>query len=157
MTWQSSYNRTALYYRVKDGDALILSLLVNQSTAPSDFSEGGVSWRSLGYVQATASTLTVAFEQLGNFSADAVRIQAIGGGNTALDDDFHVAPGSTTIDQGDPLTYFLAEPYRTAGGSTWGPTGTPRRPSLVRHSRFRFFLRTASTNSRRVRWLESSG
>jgi hypothetical protein len=46
-----------------------------------------------------------------------------GGVDHSADDDFHVAAGSPTIDAGDPLSFYLAEPLPDGGRINLGNYG----------------------------------
>ena len=79
----------------------------------------------MGYFYLTGDTLKVTLSSEYNYypiAADAVRVQALVGDRSA-DDNFSVLFTSPTIDAGDPLWYYLAEPGPNGGRNNLGHTG----------------------------------
>lgn len=122
-TWPA-YNwlNTNAPYTVWDGDRLLQVFLVSQRSAPNDFSEADSDWEVLGIVRATSEILDVKLLYGSSERADAVHLVRIVG-DCGGDDNFGVAPLSPTIDAGDPLEPFAAEPAPNAGRVNQGHTG----------------------------------
>src|SRR5262249_33588975 len=85
---------------------------------------GGADFQDLGYITATATTLTVTLSNYANGSVVAgnVWLQPIVG-NGGADDDFHVAPDSPTIDAGNPADPVGLEPAPNGGRINLGSDG----------------------------------
>ena len=109
-TWPATSYAYFPQYSVYDSNTLLANMDVNQSVAPSDFTDAGVPWKNLGLVYVSDGTLTVILSESRGYVlvADAVRLQAAVGDH-GTDDNFHVQPGSPTIDAGDLQSYYLAE------------------------------------------------
>ena len=98
---------------------------------------GEALFQEMGYFTATAATATVTLTNYANNSvvAGAAWMQQVVG-NGGADDDFHVAPGSPTIDAGNPASPVGQEPLPNGGrinlGSDGGtPQATPSPPQLL--------------------------
>ncbi|HWE97544.1 MAG TPA: RHS repeat-associated core domain-containing protein [Tepidisphaeraceae bacterium] len=77
VTWVAFSNRaTNAHYRIYDGTNLVADLTVNQQSAPSGASYGGVTYQDLGTVLITSGTLRVVLSNDANgyVYADGVRI-----------------------------------------------------------------------------------
>ncbi|HEV3340661.1 MAG TPA: LamG-like jellyroll fold domain-containing protein, partial [Pirellulales bacterium] len=134
-TWSSGGTSSLAPFTISDGNQMLASPVVDQTSAPSDFSDAGVGWKTLGTFYVTSGTLTItvthASSSYPNVLADAVRVQAIVGDHGA-DDNFHLLPSSPAIDAGDPTTPFENEPSPNGGrvnlgnyGNTPAATPTP--------------------------------
>jgi hypothetical protein len=99
---------------IQDGNATPVVVTVNQQQLPSDFTDAGASWKSLGIFYESSGTLTVTVakkvDDAGAFAADAVRIQQIVG-DTSLSSNFQLQPGSPAIDGSDPTSVYGNEPW----------------------------------------------
>ena len=98
---------------------------------------GEALFQEMGYFTATAATATVTLTNYANNSvvAGTAWMQQVVG-NGGADDDFHVAPGSPTIDAGNPASPVGQEPLPNGGrinlGSDGGtPQATPSQPQLL--------------------------
>src|SRR5205814_8062808 len=81
VTWPAFPNRaTNAPYTVLDGTRVLTAALINQQTAPGDFTDGGVGWKILGTFTVSSGTLTVRLADKvdGYVIADAVRVEAVG-------------------------------------------------------------------------------
>ncbi len=80
ITWQPGTNRaTNSPFVVLDGSNVVGTVLVNQESAPNDFTADGSSWKVLGSFEVTTGALTVRLSDAANeyVIADAVRIAKI--------------------------------------------------------------------------------
>jgi len=126
---------TATVYTIRDIDRTPVSVTVNPRTAPADFTDAGVAWKTLGRIRATGDTLVVTLTDTAVVPADAVRLQRLGG-DQGLDDDFHLLSNSPAIDAGDPASFHLAEPVPNGDRADIGaygntPEAAPSAPQLV--------------------------
>src|SRR5204863_356774 len=81
VTWYADPNRaTNAPFTVLDGSSPRGTTLVNQQQSPADFSDAGVSWKSLGTFSVTGTSLVVQLSNLANgyVIADAIRIKPVG-------------------------------------------------------------------------------
>ncbi|MEX2175037.1 MAG: choice-of-anchor D domain-containing protein [Pirellulaceae bacterium] len=81
VTWYTDPNRaTDAPFSVLSGGANLGTVRVNQEQQPADFTDGGVSWKSLGIFDITGADLVVALSNAANefVIGDAVRIERIG-------------------------------------------------------------------------------
>jgi Ca2+-binding RTX toxin-like protein len=120
----NSFGNTARYI-VTDANGIALGTgAVSQNGASSGITSGGVGFALIGLITATTGTLTVTISEInGNpIVADAILVQQVGI-NRGADDDFHVNPGSPTIDMGDPLYPPVAEPSPNGGRVNLGYDG----------------------------------
>jgi hypothetical protein len=104
-------------YMVSDGSKVVGFNTLNYNTTPDGFVE-------LTTVLISGDTLTV---ELGNDAngkvlADAVMIQQIEGEH-GQDDDLRLQPLSPAIDGGNPLSFFLSEPFADGGRINQGAYG----------------------------------
>jgi uncharacterized repeat protein (TIGR01451 family) len=139
LTWPANNFASGTPYTVSDGGEPIASGSFDQRAAPSDFTDGGVPWKTLGifftYTGTLSVTLTHSPYYYPNVIADALRVQAVQGDHGA-DDDFHVLSSSPTIDAGDPVSPFGNEPgpngHRINQGNYGNTAGaTPSPPAFV--------------------------
>ncbi|MEO1524779.1 MAG: right-handed parallel beta-helix repeat-containing protein, partial [Planctomycetota bacterium] len=108
---QGLWTQTARY-SFRDENLRLGGAIVNQSTPPSGFIDGGSTWDTIGSVVVTGSTLEIALlatDTVRFTVADAIRIQQVEGYG-ADDDDFHLLPGSSAIDAGDWSDDYANEP-----------------------------------------------
>ncbi len=107
---------------------MINTFTIDQTQNPSDPNDPSSTWQSLGTFYVTGTTLQVQIAQTSGYYgvsiavADAVRLQQIVG-NAATDDNFHVMPGSPTIDAGDPASVSFNEPEPNGGRVNLGFDG----------------------------------
>ena len=124
---------TTPQYQVYDGNSLASTTSnVDQRYAPGDFTDAGVSWKSLPWIYVTSGTVVVTLTSTySGYSvvADAVRLQAVVG-HGGTDDNFHVASDSPTIDAGDPASYYLSEPVPNGGRINLGCDGNTPQAAL---------------------------
>jgi autotransporter-associated beta strand protein/parallel beta-helix repeat protein len=133
------YNPYDGYFSVYDGSQQTLPAnTLNETTAPADFTDQGVGWRVVGLYYVASGTLTVKLTHRAYDSAvvaDAVRVQAVVG-NQGSGDNFHIQPGSATIDAGDPASSYFLEPGPNGGRINQGSDGntaaaTASQPQIV--------------------------
>ncbi len=78
VTWAAAASLSAnAAYNIYDGTTKLGSVSVNQETAPADFTDNGVAWKSLGSFTVTGTKLTVTLANTaadGQVSADAIRL-----------------------------------------------------------------------------------
>jgi len=83
-TWEEFANRTVdAPYTVLDGVTPLETVLINQTVAAADFTEGGVGWDDLGTYSIAGSSLVVRLTDLGlpggaRVIADAIRVERTG-------------------------------------------------------------------------------
>ena len=133
-TWPATSGTYYAQYQVYDGNSLASTTSnVNQTLrAPSDFTDAGVSWKSLPMIYVTSGTVVVTLTSTYSgypVVADAVRLQAVVG-HGGTDDNFHVSSGSPTIDAGDPASYYLSEPVPNGGRINLGYDGNTPQAAL---------------------------
>jgi autotransporter-associated beta strand protein/parallel beta-helix repeat protein len=124
-TWPAQSFASGSYFAVLDGGQTVSSTIVDQRTAPADFTDAGAAWKTLGVFYVSGSTLVVNLTHSLNYPdevADAVRVQAIQG-DGGTDDNFHVLATSPTIDAGDPSSYYALEPAPNGGRINQGNYG----------------------------------
>ncbi len=121
-TWVANFSAAGVRYTTRDGAGVALVQQVSPSGTPDDFADAGVFWEDLGVIRVVGSTLTVTLSIASASSVDAVRLQRIEG-DLGRDDDFHVVTTSPAVDQGDPDTFFLAEPDPNGGIANQGAYG----------------------------------
>jgi hypothetical protein len=112
-TWPATSGDYNTNYTVLDGTLRLITVDLDQSQAPTDFTASSASWKILlGSIYVAGNTLTVQIAR-GNSGqsvvADAVLIQRLLGDHGG-DDNFHVQATSPTIDAGDPASPWMAEP-----------------------------------------------
>ena len=102
---------SSIYYTVSDDHGVLSSRVLAQSALPNDFTDSGVPWETIGAVttNGTSLSVTLSYPTAAGLTADAVRLVRVTG-DGAADDDFHVQPSSPTVDRGNPLSDFYAEP-----------------------------------------------
>ena len=126
VNWPSNGIAGTSVYTVRDANGLtLLDGEINQyNNASSGLSNGGAGYAVIGEIAATTGTMTVTLSGgWGNVAiADGVLVQALGS-NRGADDDFHVQPGSPTIDMGDPAAAFTLEPAPNGGRVNQGYDG----------------------------------
>ncbi|HEV3345215.1 MAG TPA: right-handed parallel beta-helix repeat-containing protein, partial [Pirellulales bacterium] len=126
VTWPSGGASSAAPFTVSDGSQLLTSLTLDQRATPTDFTDAGVGWKTLGTFYVTSGTLTVTVTHtpsyVDNVLADAVRVRAITGDGGG-DDNFQVSNGSPTIDAGDPKSAYSNEPAPNGGRINLGYDG----------------------------------
>jgi uncharacterized repeat protein (TIGR01451 family) len=126
LTWPANNFASGSAVRVYDGNALLMTLTLDQRPAPSDFSDAGVGWKRLGIFHATSGTFTVTITHTPSYTAnviaDALRVQAVVG-DGGQDDNFHVIGNSPAIDAGDPLAAYNLEPAPNGGRINQGFDG----------------------------------
>jgi hypothetical protein len=79
-TWAAFTNRADnAPYTVLDGTTPLGTVRVNQQLAPSDFTDQGVGWKTLGTFTVTGNTLVVRLsnDADGYLNADAIHIQKV--------------------------------------------------------------------------------
>ena len=80
-TWVAQSNRaTNSPFTVADGTTALGTVAVNQQLAPTDFTDQGVGWKTLGSFTISGNALVVTLTNAANqyVVADAIRIQKIG-------------------------------------------------------------------------------
>jgi hypothetical protein len=84
VNWEAFTNRAVdAPYSVLDGATTLDTVIIDQTQAPNDFTEGGVLWEDLGVYTLTGDTLTVRLSDLANplgnyvMIADAVRFERL--------------------------------------------------------------------------------
>jgi len=83
-TWLAASNRAtnaSYFFRSAIGGSALGSAIINQQSAPNDFSDQGSAWEDLGIVTVTGSSLVVELTNAGAdhyIIADAIRIERIG-------------------------------------------------------------------------------
>ena len=66
MTWPASSGLSAnVTYTIFDGGTKLGSVIVNQQTAPNDFTDEGVAWKSLGSFAVTGGQIKVMLDNIG--------------------------------------------------------------------------------------------
>ena len=131
-TWPASDGQNnSTPYTILDGgnpgaDAYRLATVsVDQQEIPADFTDAGVSWKTLDIVYLTGDTLVVQISHNPYYPpvlADAIRIQQLQGDH-GLDDNFQVLSTSPTIDAGDPADLYANEPTPNGSRIDQGHTG----------------------------------
>ena len=124
-TWPANNFAAGTHVAVRDGNQLLSSLTLDQRPAPSDFTDAGVGWKTLGIFYVTTGNLTITYERTTfdpNVIADALRVQAILG-DAGLDDNFHLQSTSPAIDGGDPASLYVNEPAPNGGRVNQGFDG----------------------------------
>ncbi len=124
-TWTPFNNfSTTAQYQIVDGGQVVSQVLVNQTSAPDDFADGGQFWQQLAVIKATGTTLTVCLAGSPGMSvaADAIEFVQVPG-DSGGDDDFHVPSTSPTVDAGDLGSPYLAEPAPNGGRANQGYDG----------------------------------
>jgi hypothetical protein len=135
VTWPQSYSWAYdAPFTILSGGKEIAVVRVNEEATPSSFTASGVRWQTLGYFQATGTSLVVRLSNKASTNsvvADAVQILQFTGDHGA-DDDFHLQPASPGVDRGDPTDPYYAEPTPNGGridigayGNTAGATASP--------------------------------
>lgn len=120
-TWPNN-NPGGPRFALLDGTTLKAEQLFN--TFSVDFTDQGASWIRLGTVTLESNSLQVRLAATNAFfTADAIRIIEIRPNSTGDDGDFHVQPGSPTIDAGDPVSPFGHEPGPNGGRANLGHSG----------------------------------
>ena len=134
-TWPATSGTYYAQYQVYDGNCPGEYHLERRPdvTPPSDFTDAGVSWKSLPLIYVTSGTVVVTLKSTSEYGypvvADAVRLQAVVG-HGGTDDNFHVASDSPTIDAGDPASYYLSEPVPNGGRINLGFDGNTPQAAL---------------------------
>ena len=83
VNWEAFTNRAVdAPYSVLDGATILDTVIIDQTQAPNDFTEGGVLWEDLGVYTLTGDMLTVRLSDLAGPSgnlviADAVRFERL--------------------------------------------------------------------------------
>lgn len=125
-TWSSGGTSSGAPFTIRDGNQLLASPVVDQTSAPGDFNDAGLGWKTLGTFYVSSGTLIVTVTHTPgyypNVLADAVRVQGIIGDHGA-DDNFHLLPSSPAIDAGDLTTLFANEPVPSGGRVNLGNYG----------------------------------
>jgi hypothetical protein len=123
VTWEPFSNRAVdAPYTVLDGVTALGTVAVNQTLAPADFAEDGVSWQDLGTYQLNGSSLTVELSDqagpAGSFViADAVRVELIGAAPPAP--EIEVQAGGSDVADGAGLVDFGDTPVGTPVSQTF--------------------------------------
>ena len=109
-TWVAQSNRaTNSPFTVADGTTALGTVAVNQQLAPTDFTDQGVGWKTLGSFTISGNTLVVTLTNAANqyVVADAIRIQKIANQPVAA-----VFDGTTAVPNGGSDSFGTTPPGR---------------------------------------------